>query len=285
MSDLGCNHIERVALGEKNFSPSSPIGVFDSGLGGLSVVNEARRLLPNERLIYYSDSKYAPYGVKDVDFVRNRVDHIADFLYNMGIKALVIACNTATSLSAHILRQRYDIPIIGMEPALKVAVDAGKKKIAVLATDTTLREQKFESLVNRMSGASIVYKFPAPGLVDEIESGFYTRESIHRALNEAFSNRNGADFDAIVLGCTHFVLVREYIQDYFKGLNLYDGNRGTILNLERILASKSLLSETGREFSPAHDSLMKEQGALELESLTLFDSNPQNTRSLLSYVD
>lgn len=291
MSDYVVNHIEKIALEPRNMAASSPIGIFDSGLGGLSVVNEARRLLPNEELIYYSDSKYAPYGVKDVDFVRSRVDHIATLLYSGGIKALVVACNTATSLSCHILRSRYDIPIIGMEPALKVAVDAGKKKIAVLATTTTLRERKFESLMNRMAGASVVYKFPAPSLVREIEGKSYTRESIFCALDEAFSNRNGAEFDAIVLGCTHFVLVREHIQEYFRGLAIYDGNQGTILHLKRLLSSKGLLAEDrvrksdGKGLFAADAGFGALSGALHIERLSLLDSDPENTRSLLNYVD
>lgn len=317
-----------------NIDPSSAIGIFDSGLGGLSVVNEARRLMPDEKLIYYADSKHAPYGVKDVDFVRGRVDYIAGLLYDMGIKALVVACNTATSLACQSLRSRYDIPIIGMEPALKVAVDAGKKRIAVLATDTTLREQKFESLMRRMEGTSIVYKFPAPSLVSEIESASFTRESIYAALDEAFAKRNGTAFDAIVLGCTHFVLVRDYIQDYFRGIDLYDGNRGTIRNLRRILEARGLLGTgcsqgqgaLGSEAGPASETVSAYEtgpasdpsptsesspnsgteaatgaraatgpqvtmgheivsGAIHIQGLTLLDSNPNNTRSLLNYVD
>lgn len=274
---------EKIELRPKNRDAASPIGIFDSGVGGLSVVREARKLLPNENFIYYSDSKYAPYGVKDVDFVRKRVDYIAALLFDLGIKALVVACNTATSLSCHLLREQYDIPVIGMEPALKVAVDEGKKKIAVLATNTTLREQKFEKLMNRMALSSVIYKFPAPSLVAEIEGKSYTKESIYAALDEAFTGRDKNEMDAVVLGCTHFVLVRDHVQDYFRPLPLFDGNYGTIQNLKRILNEKGLLNEKQVEMET--ETLEGLPGVVHLKGLSLLDSNPDNTRSLLHYVD
>lgn len=274
---------EKIELRPKNRDAASPIGIFDSGVGGLSVVREARKLLPNENIIYYSDSKYAPYGVKDVDFVRKRVDYIAALLFDLGIKALVVACNTATSLSCHLLREQYDIPVIGMEPALKVAVDEGKKKIAVLATNTTLREQKFEKLMNRMALSSVIYKFPAPSLVAEIEGKSYTKESIYAALDEAFTGRDKNEMDAVVLGCTHFVLVRDHVQDYFRPLPLFDGNYGTIQNLKRILNEKGLLNEKQVEMET--ETLEGLPGVVRLKGLSLLDSNPDNTRSLLHYVD
>lgn len=273
---------EREGRASSAIEPSSPIGIFDSGIGGLSVLNEIRRLLPQENIIYYSDSKYAPYGNRGLDYVRSRVDYISELLYSYGIKAMVVACNTATSVSCHILRSRYDISIIGMEPALKLAVDRGKKKIAVVATTTTLKEKKFENLLSRVGNASLVYKFPAPTLVKEIEGRYYTRESIFSALDEAFSGMGSEDFDAVVLGCTHFVLVKSLIQEYFPHLPLFDGNSGTVLNLKNILSAKGLLNDKGES---AKIMANIKNAVIIDDKVALMDSNDDNARSLVNYVE
>ena len=148
------------------------IGVFDSGLGGISVLRDLKELMPNENFIYYGDSAYAPYGVKTKDEITKRCVEIIEFFIEKGVKAVVIACNTATSASANYLRKKYkDLPIIGMEPALKVATQGVKNNnIVVMATPLTLKEKKFEKLMNNFMGNNNVIKMPCPKLVEIVEN-------------------------------------------------------------------------------------------------------------------
>ena len=148
----------------------SPIGVFDSGLGGISVLHTMHSLLPNENLIYLGDSKYNPYGTKTKEEITKRCVAICDELICHDVKAIVIACNTATSACVKLLREKYDVDIIGMEPALKVACDRGEhQRIAVWATQLTLSEKKFANLMNRFKGEHHIIKVPCPELVRMVE--------------------------------------------------------------------------------------------------------------------
>ena len=153
---------------------TAPIGVFDSGLGGISVAREIRRDMPNERVLYFGDSANAPYGTKSPEQVRKLSDAIVKRFVEQGVKAVVIACNTATSAAANELRDKYDIPIIGMEPALKVACDRGhgnRQRVIVAATPLTLRERKFAVLMDRFKTDHTIFPEPCPGLVEIVEHG------------------------------------------------------------------------------------------------------------------
>ena len=149
---------------------SQPIGIFDSGLGGISVLRELRTLLPKEHFLYFGDSAYAPYGIKDKASITERCITICDDLVARGAKAIVVACNTATSACVGVLRERYDLPIVGMEPALKVACEQGDhQRIIVMATPLTLREEKFARLMERFQDAHTIYRQPCPRLVEIVE--------------------------------------------------------------------------------------------------------------------
>ncbi|WP_346971543.1 aspartate/glutamate racemase family protein, partial [Bifidobacterium adolescentis] len=153
---------------------TAPIGVFDSGLGGISVAREIRRDMPNEHVLYFGDSANAPYGTKSPEQVRELSDVIVKRFVEQGVKAVVIACNTATSAAANELRDRYAIPIIGMEPALKVACDRGhgnRQRVIVAATPLTLRERKFAVLMDRFKADHTIFPEPCPGLVEIVEHG------------------------------------------------------------------------------------------------------------------
>ena len=149
---------------------SQPIGIFDSGLGGISVLRELHTLLPKEHFLYFGDSAYAPYGIKDKASITERCITICDDLVARGAKAIVVACNTATSACVGVLRERYDLPIVGMEPALKVACEQGDhQRIIVMATPLTLREEKFARLMERFQDAHTIYRQPCPRLVEIVE--------------------------------------------------------------------------------------------------------------------
>lgn len=218
------------------------IGVFDSGLGGVSVLNEIGALMPEESLIYYGDSAFAPYGVKSTDEVVSRVFSITEELLDRGIKALVIACNTATSVAVHLLREKYRFPILGLEPALKPAIEEGKQKILVLATEITIREKKFALLSEQFEGRALIHKVPASELVDLVESDSISRDSVEGAIRKALRCVQVEDYDAVVLGCTHFVFAKREIQSLFPQAKIFDGNHGVSEHLKRLLEAGGLLA-------------------------------------------
>ena len=194
------------------------IGVFDSGLGGISVLRDLKELMPNEDFIYFGDSAYAPYGVKTKEQITERCVEIIDFFISKGVKAVVIACNTATSASANYLRKKYkNLPIIGMEPALKVATQGVKNNnIVVMATPLTLKEKKFETLMHKFRGNNKVVKMPCPKLVEIVENDLLDDKNIViDQLKDYYKDVNMDNLDSVVLGCTHFIFYRDYLNQFF----------------------------------------------------------------------
>lgn len=221
-----------------------PIGVFDSGFGGVSVLALASKMLPKERFIYYGDSAHAPYGTKSVTEVKELSLQVAHYLIDKGIKSLVVACNTATSVAIKELREKLSIPIIGMEPALKPAVQIGKLgKIVVMATPITLREDKFQRLLCKYQDQGDIYPLPCPGLVELIERGKITGKPIEDYLITLFSMLNKEEVATIVLGCTHYIFIKKEIEKLMGDVIIVDGNCGTVKQLKRVLEDNNLLSE------------------------------------------
>ncbi len=226
----------------------APIGVFDSGVGGISVAKEIARDMPHERIIYFGDSANAPYGVKSPEEVRDLSFAIVERLLHEGAKAIVIACNTATSAAAKTLRDHYDLPIIGMEPALKVACDRGhgaSQHIIVAATPLTLRERKFAALMNRFTANHTIYSQPCPDLVTILEHGeLDDHATVMAALHRYFARYDFDDIDAVVLGCTHFVFYRDYFRELVpERTAVIDGNAGTVHHLGVVLEALGKLAD------------------------------------------
>ena len=218
------------------------IAVFDSGVGGISVLRELVRLLPQEHYLYFGDSANAPYGNRPTEQVRQLTLRAAEALMSRGIKALVVACNTATAAAIEQLRQTYpDTVIIGIEPALKVAVDrfpAGR--IGVMATQVTLREEKFAHLLERFPDVSIDL-IPAPGLVECIEGGMTDDPATEDLLHTILGPYAGK-LDALVLGCTHYPFVKKTIAKILGDATvLLDGGEGTARQTRRCLEQAGLL--------------------------------------------
>lgn len=222
------------------------IGIFDSGMGGISVLAQTIKLMPNERYIYYGDSENAPYGVKSPEEVKELCIDICDFFVEKGVKAIVVACNTATSAAINELRDRYDIPIIGMEPALKPAtIIESKGKIVVMATDMTLKEKKFSALMDKYGKEKDIVRLPCPRLVELIESGIMEGETIEASLEECFNGINIDEVSSIVLGCTHYIFLKDSIGAFAgEKVHIVDGNGGTARHLKNILEKKQLLKDT-----------------------------------------
>lgn len=225
----------------------APIGVFDSGLGGLSVLKEMMTLMPHENFIYYGDSARAPYGTKSVETVRHYSDEIVDYFVQQGVKAVVIACNTATSAAADYLRQKHTIPIIGVEPALKpAALENRGGHILVLATEMTLRENKFSRLMQQYQNESTISKVAVPEFVTLVDQGKIEAKAVESILDHYLEAIPKEAVSAVVLGCTHYVFLKVFIEAYFKHpVKLYDGNFGTANHLQQLLVSREACCTKG----------------------------------------
>ena len=216
-----------------------PVGVFDSGVGGISTLREMIRELPDERFIYYGDMAHAPYGTKSSEEVVACVRAVVDRLMEKRIKALVIACNTATGAAAATLRKELTIPVVGMEPALKPASKARKNgSVLVLATPLTLQQEKFENLMRQYGQGAV--KVPCPGLMELVEAD--DGAGALNYLKELFSRYPVDQVDAVVLGCTHYVFLKSAIARFFPQVPLIDGNEGTVRQLKRRLEERGLLA-------------------------------------------
>jgi len=226
-----------------------PIGVFDSGVGGISVLADLIHQLPDEEYIYFGDSGNAPYGVRSKEEVKKLSFDVVNHLLNLKIKALVVACNTATSVAIEELRSSLDIPVIGMEPALKPAIELNKRgKIVVMATPVTLREKKFNDLIEKFKHTTNVVKMPCPGLVEIIEKDGKYASEINDYIKKVFSPYNIDEIGAIVLGCTHYVFIKDVIVNIVgENISIVDGNLGTARHVKHLLYDNGTLIPISKE--------------------------------------
>jgi glutamate racemase len=221
------------------------IGFFDSGVGGISVLKEAVSLLPNENFIYFGDSKNAPYGTKKVDEVKELTFKAVDFLISKNVKAIVIACNTATSAAIEDLRNNYkSLPIIGIEPALKPAVELNRKgKIIVMATPMTLAESKFSNLMKSYMDRAEIESLPCAGLVELIEKGIVEGETVNSYLKNKLNPFLINNISSVVLGCTHYPFIKKELAKILnKDAVIIDGSIGTANQLKRQLSTMNALN-------------------------------------------
>ncbi len=191
-----------------------PIALFDSGLGGLSVLREVRRLLPAEPLLYLADQAYLPYGDRPLSQVRDRVLAVGRYLVEReGAKLLVVACNTASAAALEALRAALPVPVVGMEPAVKPAARRTRSgRIAVLATAATLRAERLERLVRRYAADQEVIRQPCPGWVELVEAGHWDDEAAREAVARVVLPLREAGVDTFVLGCTHYPFLRPALE-------------------------------------------------------------------------
>lgn len=224
---------------------NSPIGIFDSGMGGLSVLQTARALLPNERFIYYGDTANAPYGTKSPEQVLSYAEEVVRILLAQDVKAICIACNTATGVAVKELRARLSLPIIALEPALKPASLIRRNgKILALATSVTLSQPKFTQLFKQYGEG--VIPLPCPGLMDFVERLELDSDALHLYLSNLFAPYKDDVVDAVVLGCTHYIFLKKQVTACFPATTkVIDGNEGAVRQLQRKLAEYSLLRTAG----------------------------------------
>lgn len=226
-------------------SDNAPVGVFDSGVGGLSVLRDIRALLPAESLLYVADSGHVPYGEKSPEFIRQRCRHLAEFLVGQGAKALVLACNTATVAGVGELRELYpQLPIVGMEPAVKPAAAATRSGVVgVLATTGTLKSAKFAALLDRFASDVRVITQPCPGLVERIEAGDLAGAQTRALLRGWVEPLLAEGCDTLILGCTHYPFIRPLLTELVPAsVSLIDTGAAVARQLQRLLGERGLLA-------------------------------------------
>lgn len=251
----------------------SPIGLFDSGIGGVSVLRELYALMPNENYICLGDSANAPYGTKTESEVLALSLRSAKHLYDSGVKALVVACNTATSASIKELRRIYDIPVIGLEPAVKPAALSGDHPtVLVMATELSLKLPKYKNLASCFDGMADIIPLPAPGIVEFVERGITEGDELDAYLYSLFEPYRNMKIDAIVLGCTHFPLVKRSIVKCFgRDVRLYDGGKGAANETKRLLSMRDMLSDSGGKGSVVFENTLSDANAEIARKLFLKD--------------
>ena len=224
------------------------IGVMDSGVGGISVLKHIHALLPQENLMYVADSKYAPYGNKTAEEITARCFELADYLTAKNVKAIVVACNTATAAAINAMREKYSLPIIGMEPAVKPAAEASKNGIiGVLATVGTLKSAQFAALLESYGRNVKVVTQACVGLVECIERGELTQNSTRQLLKKYCAPLLAEGADTIVLGCTHYPFLRPLIEDIVgSGVAIIDTGAAVAKQLQKKLAEQNLLETANK---------------------------------------
>lgn len=231
---------------ERKKVSSLKIGFFDSGLGGVTVLSEALRRLPNENFVYMADTLHVPYGTKTPQEVLGYVKASVQTILKEDIKALVIACNTATSIAVAELRKEYKFPIIGMEPAVKPAVEmnrANGKRVLVLATPLTLKQSGYAALVSRVDDHGSVDSLPLPELVQYCEQLNFDRTELFNYFNHKLSSFNLDVYGTVVLGCTHYPFYKEILRELLPShIQLIDGSQGTVKRLKQVLSERNLLA-------------------------------------------
>ena len=225
---------------------TAPVGVFDSGAGGLSVAREIRRALPAEHLLYVADTAYLPYGDRSEAEVRGRTLAIGAWMQAQGAKVLVVACNTASGAALEALRERLAIPVIGLEPALKPAVRETKVgRVGVMATRGTIGSARFQRLVDNYADGVQVVRDPCPGLADLVEDGLAGPE-LERRMEAYVAPLREAGVDIVVLGCTHYVFVRDTIPRALgPHVRLLDSGEAIARRTRQILAESAALERSG----------------------------------------
>lgn len=226
-------------------SPSDPIGVFDSGVGGLSVLRALRALMPNENMIYFGDQKRVPYGPRSMEEIQKFSEEIARFLLARGSKLIVVACNTASAAALKYLRASFpEVPFVGMEPAVKPAAETTQTgKVGVLATPATFQGALYASVVERFGAGVELFQHTCPGLVNQIERGELDTLATRQILEDALLPMLEKNIDTVVLGCTHYPFVIPLIEEIAgKSVRVIDPAPAVARQAKRLLESANLLN-------------------------------------------
>lgn len=229
---------------------NAPIGVIDSGVGGLTVVRELRNYLPNEPIIYIGDDARCPYGPRPAEEVLQFTMDMVNSLAQMGIKMLVIACNTATAIALEEVRKHFDFPVVGViEPGARAAVNASQTgEIAVLGTEGTVKSQAYDQAIQALKPEAKVHSLACSEFVPIVENGEYRTQAARNIVDKTLLPLHSYSFDSVILGCTHYPLLQEHIEAHFSNQkNVISSAAETVIDVERILEAKQLLSTSAEE--------------------------------------
>jgi len=235
---------------DTKFLPQQPIGMFDSGVGGLSVLRALRTTLPSEDVIYLADQAHIPYGPKSKEKIKGFTVEITRFLLDQGSKLIVVACNTASAAALHALREEFpSVSFVGMEPAVKPAAESTHTgKVGVLATPTTFSGDLYASVVERFARHVTIYKSTCPGLVEEIEAGNLDTEKTREIIEKALAPMLTAGIDTVVMGCTHYPFVIPLIEEITgPDVRAIDPAPAIARQARRLLEAKGLLNPNGSD--------------------------------------
>lgn len=228
-----------------------PIGFMDSGLGGLSVLREAIRIMPKEDFIYYGDSLHAPYGTKKTEVIRDLTFQVVEKLLKEGIKGLAVACNTATGAAVRQLRLEYpELPIVGIEPAIKpAAMNSRGGRVIVMATPMTLKQEKFQKLLHLYEHMCEIVPVPCEGLMEFVEKGNLEGNFLGEYFLDHLAPYVTDNTETIVLGCTHYPFLKPYLRLFLgeRNIDIVDGSLGTSMELKRRLDARGLLRRDDHE--------------------------------------
>jgi glutamate racemase len=231
-------------------SPASPIGIFDSGVGGISVLRSIREQMPEESIIYFGDQEHVPYGLRSMEQIQNFSEAITNFLLDQGAKLIVVACNTASAAALKYLREKFaDVQFVGMEPAVKPAAEHTQTgKVGVLATPATFQGVLYASVVERFANGVDLFQNTCPGLVQQIEQGELYGEETRRILKDALLPMLDKNIDTVVLGCTHYPFVIPLIQEIVgeaRRVRVIDPAPAVARQTERLLQARGLRNPSG----------------------------------------
>ena len=241
----------------------NPIGVFDSGVGGLSVLREIHQFLPHENLIYVADSAHAPYGDKSKEFILERSTAIFEFFFTHKVKAIVVACNTATAAAVKELRSIYHLPMVALEPAVKPAAEQTQTGvIGVLATSRTINSNNFRILFARFAEQALIIPQACTGLVDQVEQGDLDSAKTRSLISQYVEPLVAQNADILVLGCTHYPFLKPVIQEIAgSGVKVIDSGAAIAKRLHSLLQHHGLLSHEERTGSVEFYSSAENGGA------------------------
>lgn len=263
---------------------AAPVGVFDSGVGGLTVTREIMRQLPNENMVYFGDTARVPYGSKSKDNIIRYSRQIIRFLQTKNVKAIVIACNTASALALDVVKEETDIPIMGViVPGAAAAVRVTRnKKIGVIGTEATIRSQMYSKVMKGMlPGVEVIGK-PCPLFVPIVEEGFAKHKIAEEVIDYYLASMKETDIDTMILGCTHYPLLRSKIMKYLgDGISLVNPAYETAMELKKLLTEMDLLNE--EESSVEGDGQVCANGSYEFYVSDTADKFKQFANSILPY--
>lgn len=263
---------------------TEPIGVFDSGVGGLTVTREIMRQLPNENMVYFGDTARVPYGSKSKDNIIKYSRQIIRFLQTKNVKAIVIACNTASALALDVVKEETDIPVMGViAPGAAAAVRVTKnKKIGVIGTEATIRSKMYSKVMRQMlPGVEVVGK-PCPLFVPIVEEGFAKHKIAEEVIDYYLASMKESDIDTMILGCTHYPLLRSRIMKYLgDGIQLVNPAYETAMELKQLLEEKAMLNDA--EIRPEGEDQVCANGSYEFYVSDTADKFKQFANSILPY--